>query len=100
MTQASLAKKVGVTQPNYQRWEAGSAPVPDDKLTKLAKVLETTPEALLGRHRPIEARFYDDSAGDHLNYYGEVAIHFCGRGPPLLLSISEQPSAASIMIFS
>jgi hypothetical protein len=44
----------------------------------------------LGRHPPIEARFYDGSAGDHLNYYGEVAIHFCGGGGPLLLSISEE----------
>ncbi len=90
MTQAELAKKVGVTQPNYQRWESGSASVPEQKLRKLAKVLETSPEALLGRHPPIEARLYDDSAGDDLNYYGEVAIHFCGGGAPLLLSISEE----------
>jgi transcriptional regulator with XRE-family HTH domain len=90
MTQATLAKKVGVTQPNYQRWESGSAPVPENKLKKLAKVLETSPGALLGRHPPIEARLYDDSAGDELNYYGEVAIHFCGGGAPLLLSVSEE----------
>jgi transcriptional regulator with XRE-family HTH domain len=89
MTQAKLAKKVGVTQPNYQRWESGSAPVPEEKLKKLAKVLGTSAEALLGRHPPIEARFYDNSAGEDLNYYGEVAIHFCGGGAPLLLSISE-----------
>jgi transcriptional regulator with XRE-family HTH domain len=90
LTQAKLAKKVGVTQPNYQRWESGSAPVPEEKLKKLAKVLGTSPEALLGRHPPIEARLYDDSAGDDLNYYGEVAVHFCGEGAPLLLSISEE----------
>jgi transcriptional regulator with XRE-family HTH domain len=90
LTQAKLAKKVGVTQPNYQRWEAGSAPIPEDKLKKLAKALETSPDALLGRHPPVEARLYDDSAGDDLNYYGEVAIHFSGGGAPLLLSISEQ----------
>jgi transcriptional regulator with XRE-family HTH domain len=89
LTQAKLAKRVGVTQPNYQRWEAGSASIPDDKLKKLAKVLETSTAALLGRHPPIEARFYDDSAGDDLNYYGEVAVHFCGGGAALLLSISE-----------
>ena len=90
MTQAKLAEKVGVTQPNYQRWESGSAPIPEEKLKKLAKVLRTSPEAVLGRHPPKEARFYDDSAGDDLNYYGEVAIHFCGGGAPLLLSISEE----------
>ena len=90
LTQTKLAKKVGVTQPNYQRWESGSAPVPEQKLKKLAKVLVTSPEALLGRHPPIEARLYDNSAGDNLNYYGEVAIHFCGGGAPLLLSIAEE----------
>jgi transcriptional regulator with XRE-family HTH domain len=90
MTQAKLARKVGVTQPNYQRWESGSAPVPEEKLKKLAKVLGTSSEALLGRHPPREARLYDDSAGDDLNYYGEVAIHFCGGGAALLLSITEE----------
>jgi transcriptional regulator with XRE-family HTH domain len=90
LTQAKLAKRVGVTQPNYQRWESGAAPIPEDKLRKLAKTLETSPEALLGKHPPIEARLYDNSAGDHLDYYGEVAIHFCGGGRPLLLSISEE----------
>lgn len=90
LTQAKLAKKVGVTQPNYQRWEAGSAPIPEDKLKKLAKALAASPDALLGRHPPVEARLYDDTAGQDLNYYGEVAIHFSGGGAPLLLSISEQ----------
>src|SRR5215211_7031059 len=90
LTQVKLAKKVGVTQPNYQRWESGAASVPEPKLKKLAKALDTTPEALLGRHAPIEARIYDDSAGDEINYYGEVAIHFFGGGSPLLLSISEE----------
>jgi transcriptional regulator with XRE-family HTH domain len=89
MTQAKVAAVVGVTQPNYQRWEAGSAPIPDAKLKKLAKALKTSPEALLGRHAPIKASLYDDSVGDDLSYYGEVAIHFCGGGAPLLLSISE-----------
>jgi transcriptional regulator with XRE-family HTH domain len=89
LTQAKVADAVGVSQPNYQRWEAGSAPIPDDKLRKLAKVLKTTPEVILGRHPPVEAGFYDDSVGEDLNYYGEVSIQFCGSGAPLLLSISD-----------
>lgn len=89
LTQAALAKKIGVTQPNYQRWESGAVAIPQDKLNKLAKVLGASVESLLGRHAPVEARFYDNSAGDHLNYFGEVAIHFLGGGEPLLLSISE-----------
>lgn len=89
LTQAALAKAVGVSQPNYQRWESGAAPVPEDKLTKLAEVLEVSAEMLLGRHAPITAGLYDPSVGENLNYYGEVAIHFCGGGKPLLLSITE-----------
>jgi transcriptional regulator with XRE-family HTH domain len=93
MTQAKVAAAVGVTQPNYQRWEAGAAPIPKAKVKKLAKVLMTSPEAILGRHQPIEASLYDDSVSDDLSYYGEVAIHFCGGGEPLLLSISEDAFA-------
>jgi transcriptional regulator with XRE-family HTH domain len=90
MTQTKLAEALGVTQPSYQRWETGNAPIPDEKLKKLAKVLETAPETLLGRYTPIDAAFYDDSAPEHLQYYGEVAVHFKGGGEPLLLSISEE----------
>ncbi|QWG12632.1 helix-turn-helix transcriptional regulator [Bradyrhizobium sediminis] len=89
MTQAKVAAAVGVTQPNYHRWEVGAAPVPEAKLKKLARVLKTNPDALLGRHPPVEVSLYDSSASDDLSYYGEVAIHFCGGGEPLLLSISE-----------
>ena len=89
-TQTAVAKAVGVTQPTYQRWEAGSVDIPDAKLAKLAKVLKATKEALLGRHPPIEAAFYDDSAPEDLRYYGEIAVHFRGGGRSLLLSISEE----------
>jgi transcriptional regulator with XRE-family HTH domain len=89
MTQAKVASAVGVTQPTYHRWEVGAAPIPETKLKKLAKVLKTTPDSLLGRHAPIRASFYDDSVPDNLSYYGEVAIHFAGGGESLLLTISE-----------
>ena len=89
MTQTEVAESVGVSQPNYQRWEAGAAAIPDDKLTRLAKALKTSPEAILGKHPPIAAHLYDKSVGEDLSYYGEVAIHFRGGGAPLLLSISE-----------
>lgn len=94
LTQAKLAKKVGVSQPTYQRWESGAAPIPEAKLNKLAEVLGATPEALLGRHPPVQAALYDDSARDDISYYGEVAVHFSGGGAPLLLSISEETFAA------
>jgi transcriptional regulator with XRE-family HTH domain len=89
LTQATLANAVGVSQPNYQRWEVGSAPIPEDKLKKLAKVLKTSAEAILGRHPSITAGLYDDSVDEDLNYYGEVSIQFHGGGAPLLLSISH-----------
>jgi transcriptional regulator with XRE-family HTH domain len=90
MTQAKLAKAVGVSQPNYHRWETDKDPVPESKLKRLALILKATPEAILGKHPPIEAAFYDDSAPKNLQYYGEVAIHFLSGGKPLLLSISEE----------
>lgn len=90
MTQAKVASAVGVTQPNYHRWEVGAAPIPEAKLKKLAKVLKTTTDSLLGKHAPIRASIYDDIAPDNLSYYGEVSIHFSGGGEPLLLTISEE----------
>jgi transcriptional regulator with XRE-family HTH domain len=93
MTQTKVAEAVGVTQPNYHRWEAGSAPIPAEKLKKLAKILKTTPDAILGRHPPIKTSLYDDSVSADLSYYGEVSIHFCGGGASLLLSISEDAFA-------
>lgn len=88
LTQAKLAKAVGVSQPNYQRWESGAASIPDDKLKKLSNVLQVDTKAFLGHHPPIEAGLYDKSIGEDRNYYGEIAVHFYGGGKPLLLSIS------------
>jgi transcriptional regulator with XRE-family HTH domain len=90
MTQTKVAEAVGITQPTYQRWEVGSIDIPEAKLAKLAKVLGTTNETLLGRHPPVMAALYDDSAPADLQYYGEVAIHFHSGSEPLLLSISEE----------
>jgi len=89
LTQTQLAKSVGVSQPNYQRWESGNVQVPAGKLKKLAKVLNANADALLGKHPPVETRLYDKSVGEDLSYYGEVAVHFKGGGKPLLLSISD-----------
>ncbi len=89
MTQSKLATAIGVSQPNYHRWETDKDPIPEDKLKKLAKVLNATPEAILGKQPPRIAAFYDDSAPEDLQYYGEVAVHFANGSKPLLLSISE-----------
>ena len=88
-TQTEAARAAGVTQPTYQRWETGKAPIPESYLKKLAKFFKTTGPELLGRHPPKEAAFYDDEAPLDLQYYGECAVHFVGGGDPLVLSISE-----------
>ncbi|HEX4267461.1 MAG TPA: helix-turn-helix transcriptional regulator [Steroidobacteraceae bacterium] len=89
MTQRQAAQKVGVSQPNYQRWESGSAPIPADKVKKLAKALKTSPAAILGRYLPVQTAPSDRPEGADLSYHGEISIHFCGGGEPLVLSISE-----------
>jgi transcriptional regulator with XRE-family HTH domain len=88
-TQTEVATAAGVTQPTYQRWESGHVEVPEVALKKLAKFFKATPLELLGRHPAVEAAFYDDDAPEHLQYYGEVAVHFKSGSEPLVLSISE-----------
>ncbi len=88
-TQTQAAKAAGVTQPTYQRWEAGKAEIPKSYLVKLAKHFKTNELELLGRHPPREAAFYNDKAPLELQYYGECAVHFSGGGEPMVLSISE-----------
>src|SRR5258708_1241185 len=88
-TQTEAAKAAGVTQPTYQRWETGKVAIPQSNLAKLAKHFKTTEAELLGTHPPIEAAFYEDNAPEHLQYYGEIAVHFKSGTEPLVLSISE-----------
>lgn len=47
-TQAELAKKMGTTQQTIQRYETGSVDVNSSKLVKLAKILGTTVDYLIG----------------------------------------------------
>jgi transcriptional regulator with XRE-family HTH domain len=89
-TQVEAASAAGVTQPTYQRWEAGKVDIPKAALRKLAKLFKATMAELLGQHAPVQAAFYDDKAPLELQYYGEIAVHFRGGGEPLVLSISEQ----------
>src|SRR5258708_36967624 len=88
-TQTEAARAAGVTQPAYQRCETGKVAIPQSNLAKLAKHFKTTEAELLGTHPPIEAAFYDDNAPEHLQYYGEIAVHFKSGTEPWALSISE-----------
>lgn len=88
MTQATVADAMGVSQPNYQRWESGAAPIPKLKLKKLARVLKTSTDEILGNKVPFDLFGIDDKIGDTRKYFGEIAIHFATKGS-LLLPISE-----------
>ena len=48
LTQAQVAKLMGTTQQTIQRYEAGKVDIASNKLTRLAKVLDTTVDYLLG----------------------------------------------------
>jgi len=97
LTQSEIAKKVGVTQPHYHRWEKGEVPVPERQLAKLAKLLKTTPEAITGpKLKLIEprAKAKDEDVEKEIKtffdrYWGEVSFHFCGSGKPLVVSIGQ-----------
>lgn len=88
MTQTGVADAMGISQPNYQRWESGSAQVPGGKLKKLARVLGTSADEILGRPAAFDRIGINREVGDDRKYYGEVAVHFTD-GNALLLPISE-----------
>ena len=88
MTQAEVAEAMNISQPNYQRWESGSAAVPKAKLKKLAKVLHATEEELLGKPRPFDLFGTNEEIGDEDSYFGEIAFHF-SKGNNLLLPVTE-----------
>lgn len=90
MTQVQIAKAAGVSQPTYQRWEAGAAEIPAGKLAKLAKTLKVTADHLLGKPQPFDLLGIDRTINGSRRYFGEVAIHFASGSDPLLLPLSEE----------
>ena len=54
MTQSEVASAMGVSQPNYQRWESGAALIPKLKQKKLAKILKISVEELIGEAKPFD----------------------------------------------
>ena len=49
LTQQQLAERMGVTQAAVARWESGENKLNSENLIKLADILNTTTDALLGR---------------------------------------------------
>lgn len=87
MTQMAVAEAMGISQPTYQRWESGAFPIPESKQKKLAKLLKTSLDRLLGKQPDFDIFGIDEDISDTRKYYGEVSIHF-ETGVPLLLPIS------------
>lgn len=88
LSQAAVAEMVGVSQPNYHRWESGAARIPEDKIKKLAKALKSTADVLRGASRYAAAplSFLSDEDG----YWGEAVLHFASGSEPVVVSISER----------
>lgn len=88
MTQKEVADEMGVSQPNYQRWESGKLAIPANKVSKLANILGTSSNDVLGKPKPFDLFGIDPLIDADRSYFGEVAIHFASGNPPLLLSTS------------
>jgi transcriptional regulator with XRE-family HTH domain len=86
LTQAEVAKALGVSQPTYQNYETGAKPIPGAKLKRLAKVLRMTTEEILGKSKEITEDRSRAEVMEHLPW-GEVTMHFA-HGAPLVLTIS------------
>lgn len=49
LTQRQLAERLGMSQPQYNRYEQGYRDLPTDILIRLADMYDTTTDFLLGR---------------------------------------------------
>src|SRR5580698_2766632 len=84
LTQVEVAKAIGVSQPTYQNYEAGTMAIPEAKLKRLAKVLRITKDEILGRPKAVNEALESRELPDDV-YWGEITIHF-RVGVPLVLS--------------
>lgn len=88
MTQTAVAEAMGISQPNYQRWESGVASIPKTKQAKLAKILNSTIDEILGNPRPFNHLGIVKEISEEDTYFGEIAFHFTS-GKGLLFPITE-----------
>lgn len=77
MSQADLAAKVGVTQQAVGKWESGKSSPDPGTVAKIAEILNTTADYLLGLYRPIEQpepekRFFGSYAESLIPVIGTV----------------------------
>lgn len=77
MSQAELAAQIGVTQQAVGKWESGKSSPDPSTVAKIAELLNTTADYLLGLYRPItqnapEERFFGSYAESLIPVIGTV----------------------------
>ena len=78
MSQADLASKLGVTQQAVGKWESGKSSPDPATVAKIAELLSTTADYLLGLYRPVssssapEQRFFGGYAESLIPVIGTV----------------------------
>ena len=78
MSQAELASKLGVTQQAVGKWESGKSSPDPTTVAKIAELLNTTADFLLGLYRPVsnvstpEERFFGNYAESLIPVIGTV----------------------------
>jgi transcriptional regulator with XRE-family HTH domain len=60
LTQEYMAEQLGISLKTYNEWETGKTPIRTDKLEKIAKILNTSPEAIYT---------YEDSFTQHNSFH-------------------------------
>lgn len=88
LSQKEVAARLNVSQPTYQRWESGTVSLPEVKRKKLAQLLGLAPGELVAAPGAFDELGISTAGRDERRHYGEVAVHFTGGGPSLLLSVS------------
>lgn len=83
-----MARRLGVSQPTYHRWESGWSDIPAEKLSMVAEFLGV-PECdllgIFGLRKPVT----DESGPQELQQYGTIALCFSSGTSPAIFSISE-----------
>ena len=70
LTQAEVAKFVGISQNNYSYWESGKVKIDNDSLKKLADYFNVSVDYLLDRETPLSN---NQARGVKIPVYGEIA---------------------------
>ncbi len=70
LTQAEVAKYIGISQNNYSYWESGKVKIDNDSLKKLADYFEVSVDYLLDRETPTAS---NSGRGIKIPVYGEIA---------------------------